>query len=178
MYNYKLEIKEIKELDDLESGEERILFFEASIKNDASLEMYRILFSAEYEYDDRLEYYKSTTEDEDGMRGYLTILKAEEDEPEPIIEELLNQTIENENLENSENSIITGNVVESSEKSAKWFFIILTFLVIGGLVIFAFLKKDLIIKTKDSLFKKKRPTGHHLKPIKQANITRVYKAKL
>ncbi|MBT6690657.1 putative S-layer protein [archaeon] len=144
-YNYKLGIKEIIEISNLDSGESKDITFHLTIPKNITLSKHAILFSAEYEYNSKSDYYKSITTEKNEIRYYITISEEEiqiEETPEVIEEE--NETIiieptQNE-TENETTTVITGNVLGASNKSFSWPILII-FIILGSIGIYLFFKK-------------------------------------
>jgi hypothetical protein len=128
-YNNKLNIKEKVVVKNLNSGETENTILTITIPTNSSLARYPILFSTEYEYDEKIDYFRSSSKENEEIKYYLEIIKGE---PE-IIEE--NETIEIEEneitneakietiVENKTAKVITtitGNAVGSSSKTLSW----------------------------------------------------------
>ncbi|MCD4771624.1 hypothetical protein K8R30_04400 [archaeon] len=156
-YNYKLGIKEIKEISNLDSGETENLTFNFAIPENASLSKQAISFSVGYEYNSRLDYYESESEDEDSIRHYITISQGTAEE------EIANKTITEptQNETDIPTTTISGNVVKDSNGTFNWIIAI-------GLLALALTGGYFFIKPK----KHKQPK--HIEP----KITRRYTARL
>jgi len=158
-YNNKLGIKELKEISGLDSGETKNLTFSFTIPENVSLSRQAILFSVEYEYNERLDYYESESEDEDSIRRYITISQGSPEEEKPMINETIPTPTQNE--ANIPTTTISGNVVNSSNRASSW-------LIAIGLLALALVGGYFLIRPK----KEKQPK--HIEP----KITRRYTAKL
>lgn len=137
IYNYQLKIKEKIEIQNLESGEEEIITFNISIPENASLSRYALLFSTEYEYNEEKDYYRSSSDEDDDIKHYITITQNTKQEENITTR---NETIIIETLENETTvprTIITGNIVGIPDKSPNWIvLVILIILAIGGIILF------------------------------------------
>lgn len=173
IYNYQLGITEKREIKNLESGETKSTTFQIQIPNNASISKYAILFSTEYEYNERQDYYKSSSDEKDDIKKFLTITQEEIQKNETVKE--INETItknnqtKNESLEISIKNetkpiqtTITGNVVGTPNKSPNPL-ILLTLLILAIIGIILFFKKP------------KRKAEAEIKPPK---VIRKYTAKL
>jgi len=163
-YNYKLGIREIVEISNLNSGETKNATFQITIPENASLIKHTIIFSANYEYNAKSDYYKSSSDEMDEIRHYITISERTPTEPvEKIIEEENETTNEttNVNPKNNTSTIMTGNVIGVSNKSFSWPIIV-------GLLILALIGIYLFFK------KPQRREPKHREPI----ITKRYTARL
>jgi hypothetical protein len=160
MYNYNLEIREEIEFEDVEAGEKRTANFIATIPENVSEKKYPLLFSVEYEYNEKQDYYKSLPDEEDEIRKYITISKKPEEkineenktnEKSNQTNEEGNQTLSNETKRNSteEGKVITGNAIGTREKSPNW--ILLSILIILAIIgIYLFFKKPRMKKKKET----------------------------
>lgn len=165
-YNYQLGIRETVTLNNLESGGEETATFNLEIPENASLSRHAILFSTEYEYNEKQDHYKSSSREDDDIKHYLTVSEKIE---EPIIEETLEETNTSEEANMTEEllettapqTIITGNAVGTEKGFSRWVIIIILLVLIASGITF-FLKKS---NTKE-------PIIHH------PNVTRRYKARL
>jgi len=157
-YNYKLGIKELKEVSNLDSGETENLTFNFAIPENASLSKQAISFSVEYEYNSRLDYYESESDDEDSIRHYITISQGTPEEKQTANETITEPT---QNRTNIPTATISGNVVKDSDGAFNWIIII-------GLLALALVGGYLFIKPK------KHKQSKHIEP----KITRRYTAKL
>jgi len=168
-YNYQLGLLQKIEIKDLESGEERKINFSFTIPENASLSQHAILFSTEFEYNEKQDYYKSSSDEDDDIKKYLTIsqgINEEEVAPaeiEIIIEnETIPETLEVIEETKMQTTTITGNAIGSSEKKS----------ILPITIVIIFL---VIIITIFSVYKKSKPRRYnHIQP----NITRRYTARL
>jgi len=144
-YNYQLGLLEKIEITNLESGEERKINFSFTIPENASLSQHMILFSTEFEYNEKQDYYKSSSDEDDDIKKYLTISQGTNKETitpievETIIE---NETVQ-EILEKTkiQTTAITGNAISSSEKKTILPIIIITIFFVIIITIFFVYKK-------------------------------------
>ena len=158
-YNRNLGLNEIKEIDDLESGQSKEINFDFTMPTEINKTKQTILFSLEYKYDDKKEFYDEF-EDEEEIRYMINIEEAKIKETK---QEESNITEENEIDENK--TRITGAAI-NNPKSKSGF---LTFLIVllGAIVVGAIIY--LTIKRKN-----KQPLHIHLEP----RVSKKYKARL
>jgi LPXTG-motif cell wall-anchored protein len=158
IYNYKLGIKEIIEISDLDSGETENITFQFMMPDNVSLSKHALLFSAEYEYNERSNYYESMTSEKDEIRYYITLSEGTPEE-EAIEEVITNETIieqeitvQNETNETSSpiKTTITGNVIGTSSKSSNWP-ILIGLVILAGIGIYLFFKKPQKKKTSEPI---------------------------
>ncbi len=171
IYNNKLNLLEKITTENLQPGEERSITFTFTIPSNASLEQHAILFSTEFDYNEKQDYYKEESDSDDDIKRHLTITLGTE--PEEEIIEIPNQTIPNQTIIEVETigeeieeerpiTTITGNVVGSSNNSTTiWTISIIVILAMIGT--FFFLKKKTPI----------RPQSHS-----EPKIARRYTARL
>ncbi|MCK4996897.1 hypothetical protein KAS08_01210 [Candidatus Pacearchaeota archaeon] len=182
-YNRLLGIREVIEINNLDTGEEQSVEFKIEIPLIAKLAIHKILFSTEYEYDEKVEHFRSSSDEDDDKKIILTLTQGEfEEEVENETGEVenetekveINETLFEEEMRGEEEvpgAVITGNVVGKTSKPINWFGI-LVFIVLAGVGVFLFLKKPKIL----SSLKKTKPYGEE--PIVTPNVTRRYTARL
>lgn len=132
IYNYRLGIKEIIEIPNLKSGEEKEIIFNISIPKNASIARYSLLFSTEYEYKEEQNYFRSSSEEVDDISYPITVSQKGTQE---IQEKIQNKRITKESQEDkmiNPTTIITGNTIGIPNKSPSW--IILTILIILAII--------------------------------------------
>lgn len=144
IYNYQLGLLEKIELKDLESGEERTVNFNFTIAENASISQHAILFSTEFEYNEKQDYYKSSSDNDDDIKKYLTVslgTLSEEVEPKNITTKT-EVIIENETIptEETPTTTITGNAIGSSKKTSLWPIVSLAGILIIAILFFVFKK--------------------------------------
>ncbi|NPE26576.1 DUF1616 domain-containing protein [Methanococcoides sp. SA1] len=151
IYNNQLNLIEKITTENLEAGEERNITFTFTVPENASLEQHAILFSTEFDYNEKQDYYGEESDSDDDIKRQLTITAGTE--PEEEIEEITNQTIieiatiEEEITEEQPTTTITGNVVGSSDNSTMiWAISIIAILALAGT--YLFLKKKSPIRTQ------------------------------
>jgi hypothetical protein len=153
LYNYKLNIEEEIEIQNLDSGEQRIITFDISIPQDASLlSKHILLFSTRYQYDEKLDHYESFSDGDDDAKYRITILEeieqqvAEAPEGNNITDQIESIT---EDETDTPTTIITGNAIGIPEESPNW--IVLTILIILAIIgIILFFKKPHAKKQKEA----------------------------
>lgn len=173
IYNRQLNIIEKLEIENLDSGEEVTVNFNVIIPDNASLSRHAILFSTEYEYRESQDYYKSSSDEDDDIKHYITITQGEEpeinetpeiNENETIVEESSETIVEipTENETKIPTTIMTGNVIGTPTKSPSW-------IILLGLIVLAIIGIILFFK---------KPKAKKGRKIEAPQVIRRYSAKL
>ncbi len=152
LYNNALGLRETIVVENLESGQERDAVLSFTLPENSTLGQHKILFATEFEYDNKKDLYRGSSDSSDDIKYIINVLEsvAVEAPVEEVIEEVVNETIENETIiediiedvieEEERKSAITGNVVGDSDEKSIWPITIgLLFLAVIG--IFLFFKK-------------------------------------
>jgi len=140
IYSKLLKIKEKIMFTNLKAGKEKTITFNISIPENATLKKHAIIFSTEYEYNEKQDYYNSESKKEDDIKYYVTISKKKEI---PKIITPTNKTIIKEPIDNATKipkTTITGNVIGTPKESPNWI-ILIGFLIIIIIGIYLFFKK-------------------------------------
>jgi len=147
LYNNALGLRETIVVENLESGQERDAVFSFTLPENSTLGQHKILFATEFEYDNKKDLYRESSDSSDDIKYIINVLESVvvETPIEEVVEEVANETVENETIvedfveEEQEEirSAITGNVVGDSGEGSIWPITIgLLFLAVIGIFLF------------------------------------------